>query len=92
MIRIFRGIALIEGITTLLLFGLAVPAKYVFAFPALTPPIGWAHGIAFLAYLVTMTVALWGKGAGVTGWTRTVLAAFVPFGTFANDKYVARFA
>lgn len=89
-LRIFRWIALIEGVTTLLLFGVAMPLKYVFGNPALVPPVGWIHGVAFLAYVAAMVVALPGNRFSLVGWLRTFVAAFVPFGTFVNDPYVRR--
>lgn len=90
MIRFFRTVALIEGITTLALFLVAMPVKYWLGNPALVPPVGMTHGVAFLAYLAVMVVALWGSGAGPLGWLRTFAAAFVPFGTFLNDPYLKR--
>ncbi|WP_366933683.1 DUF3817 domain-containing protein, partial [Devosia sp.] len=38
MIRLFRYIGVAEGITTLALFLVAMPAKYWFGFPDLVPP------------------------------------------------------
>jgi integral membrane protein len=90
MIRFFRAVALFEGITTLALFLIAMPVKYWLGNPVLVPPVGMTHGVAFLAYLAVMVVALWGKRAGVLGWLRTFLAAFFPFGTFLNDPYLRR--
>jgi len=88
VLRLFRYIALIEGITTLALFLIAMPLKYGFGNPVLVPPVGLIHGLAFLAYLAVMLVALPGKGFGPGGWLRTFLAAFVPFGTFLNDGLI----
>jgi integral membrane protein len=90
MLRAFRIIALIEGITTLVLFLVAMPVKYWLGNPVLVPPVGWTHGIAFLAYIVLMVVALPGRRAGFLGWVRTTFAAFVPFGTFLNDPFLRR--
>lgn len=90
MLAFFRKVALVEGITTLLLFFVAMPLKYLLGQPWLVPPVGWLHGIAFIAYVVMMVVAFWGRGIGVVGWIRTAAAAFVPFGTFANDPYLKR--
>lgn len=90
MLRLFQGIALIEGVTTLLLFLVAMPAKYLFGDPSLVPPVGMAHGAAWLIYMAAMLPALRDKGAGAAGWTRTTLAALVPFGTFINAPYLDR--
>ncbi|MNS49527.1 hypothetical protein D3C72_821360 [compost metagenome] len=88
--RLFRALALIEGLTTLALFFVAMPLKYVFGEPMLVPPVGMAHGVAFIIYLLAMVPALASSGASVGGWLRTTLAAFVPLGTFLNDGYLRR--
>lgn len=90
MIGIFRAVALFEGITTLALFLIAMPLKYWLGNPALVPPVGMTHGIAFLIYIAMMTIAVRGRGAGLLGWLRTAFAAFIPFGTFLNDGYLKR--
>ena len=90
MIRIFRYIGLVEGITTLALFLVAMPAKYWFGFPDLVPPVGALHGAAFVLYIVAMVVCLWGRGFTAGEWARTTGASFFPFGTFLNDGLLKR--
>jgi integral membrane protein len=90
MIRWFRFVALAEGTTTLALFFIAMPLKYGWDNPALVPPIGLIHGIAFLAYIATMLLTLPGRGFSTPEWVRTGVAAFVPFGTFINDPMLKR--
>lgn len=58
MLGLFRLVALIEGATTIVLFFVAMPLKYLAGNPALVPSVGMAHGIAFIAYLVAMVPAL----------------------------------
>lgn len=90
MIRTFRYIGIAEGITTLALFLVAMPAKYWLGFPALVPPVGAIHGAAFVVYIVAMVVCLWGRGFSAWEWLRTTLASFFPFGTFLNDPFLKR--
>lgn len=90
LLRGFRYVALIEGVTTLFLFLVAMPLKYIWGNPVLVPWSGMIHGWAFIAYLVMMVVALWGKGFTVLEWLRTTVAAFFPFGTFLNDPFIKR--
>jgi integral membrane protein len=89
-IRFFRLVALVEGITTLALFFVAMPLKYAWDNPVLVPPVGLIHGIAFLIYIGVMLVALRGRGFGRREWVRTTVAAFVPLGTFLNDPMLKR--
>ena len=90
MIRIFRYIGVGEGITTLALFLIAMPAKYLFGFPDLVPPVGAIHGAAFVAYVGAMLVCLPGRGLSAWEWVRTLVASFFPFGTFLNDPMLKR--
>lgn len=90
MIRVFRYIGVAEGITTLLLFLLAMPAKYWFGYPDLVPPVGMIHGVAFIVYIVAMLVCLWGRGFTPLEWARTTIASFFPLGTFLNDPFLKR--
>jgi integral membrane protein len=90
MMKLFRHVALVEGVTTLLLFFVAMPLKYFAGQPALVPPIGMLHGIAFVAYVVFMVPALASARVGPAGWLRTFLASFIPLGTFINDPWLKR--
>ncbi len=90
LLKVFRWIAFVEGVTTLALFLVAMPLKYWAGNPALVPPVGLTHGIAFLVYMTALIPGLWGKGFTALQWLRTFLAGFVPFGTFLNDPMLKR--
>lgn len=90
MIQLFRYVALLEGVTTLALFLVAMPAKYWFGSADLVPSFGMIHGMAWIIYIVMMFPALWVARAGAWGWLRTFAASLVPFGTFINDGYLKR--
>lgn len=90
MIRTFRYIGVFEGITTLALFCVAMPAKYWFGYPDLISPAGRIHGLAFVLYIVAMVICLWGRGFSPLEWARTTIASFFPFGTFLNDPFLKR--
>lgn len=90
ILRLFRIIGLIEGLTTLALFLIAMPLKYWAGYPDLIRPTGMTHGFAWLAYLVGMAALLPGKGLTAWEWTRTFIAALFPFGTFLNDPMLKR--
>lgn len=88
--KAFRYIGFVEGVTTLVLFLVAMPLKYWGGNAALIPPAGWIHGIAFLVYIVALVPALWGRGFTGFQWLRTFMAAFFPFGTFLNDPMLRK--
>lgn len=86
----FRLIAVVEGITTILLFLAAMPVKYMLGNPSWVHVMGPIHGYAFLAYVALMIAALWGRNWSSADWLRTFLASLVPFGTFLNDPFLTR--
>lgn len=86
----FRIVAIFEGITAVALFFVAMPIKYIFGWPEPVSVVGLIHGYAFIAYIVAMVLALWGRGWSVWDWTRTTLASFIPFGTFLNEPFLKR--
>ncbi|WP_085787376.1 DUF3817 domain-containing protein [Ketogulonicigenium robustum] len=87
---LFRIIAVIEGVTTLALFLVAMPLKYWGGNDALVPLTGQIHGYAFLLYLLGMVIVLPGLGWGVGGVLRTFVFSLFPFGTFINEPWLHR--
>lgn len=82
----FRLIAVIEGISYLVLLFIAMPLKYWFDAPLYVKYTGWVHGVFFILYLLTLISA---KSAGEWGFKKTFiafLASLIPFATFALDR------
>lgn len=86
-----RLIGYIEGISLLLLIGIAVPLKYYGHNPQLTKILGPVHGGLFLLFIFnTISVAIeyrW-KSAVIF---KLILACIIPFGTFYIDHKILRF-
>lgn len=59
-VKTFATTALIEGISYVVLLGIAMPIKYLLDFPQVVTVVGWAHGVLFMAY-VTLLVVCWIK-------------------------------
>lgn len=80
-----RLIGFLEGVSFLLLLGIAMPLKYVWGDPQAVRVVGMAHGVLFLAYLAaTLQATLEYEWT----WKRAALvaaASLVPFGTFYAD-------
>ncbi|MGN6531837.1 MAG: DUF3817 domain-containing protein, partial [Ginsengibacter sp.] len=49
-IRQLRWIGIAEGISFLLLLGVAMPLKYLYDFPVAVKVTGWIHGLLFILY------------------------------------------
>lgn len=58
--RTFATTALIEGISYVVLLGIAMPLKYFFDYPHAVTVVGWAHGALFMLY-ATLLVLCWIK-------------------------------
>ena len=86
ILRRFRVVALLEGISVVALFCVAMPMKYVLGDARIMPVVGWTHGLLFLLFLLTLLQA---HLDAKWGWGRTVLwflASLVPFGTFVMER------
>lgn len=86
MLKSLKLVGLIEGISFLVILFITMPMKYLFAMPELNKPVGMAHGVLFIAYvLLVIMVGLdrkWSKSA--MAWS--LIASVIPFGTFYADK------
>ncbi|GHN02395.1 membrane protein [Cytophagales bacterium WSM2-2] len=51
-VRAFATVALIEGLSYVLLLVIAMPLKYFFQFPYAVKIVGWAHGVLFMLYVI----------------------------------------
>jgi integral membrane protein len=86
----FRMIAMLEGISFLVLLGIAMPLKYYADLPIAVRVVGMAHGVLFVAYgvLVAMFVfrRVWSIGKGA----EAMMYSLLPFGTFVLDARLKR--
>lgn len=81
-INIFKYLAILEGISYLILLGICMPLKYIWDMPEYTRPVGMAHGVLFVAYVVWLFVVgiqlKWTIKALFIGF----IASLLPFATF----------
>ena len=81
-----RSLGKIEGISYLLLLGVAMPLKYFADLPMAVKVVGWAHGILFVA-LCLVLFQVWRDRSWT--WKRAAMvfvAALLPFGPFVIDE------
>jgi len=86
MLKFFKIIALLEGVSLLALFFFAMPMKRMFGHPEYIFPVGMTHGILFIAYIVLAIMLKYEDN-----WTGKKLAivsvaSIIPFGTFYVEK------
>jgi integral membrane protein len=76
-----RAVAFLEGLSYLLLLGVAMPLKYLAGQPMAVRVVGSLHGLLFVL-LVAATLAAMRRGKPFGFGVRVALASLVPFGTF----------
>jgi len=81
-----RVISIVEGISTLVLFGIAMPLKYMAGMPMAVRIVGSLHGFLFVGLCVMLMIAInripISKALALAG----MFAAVVPFGPFVFDR------
>ncbi|GAB4164234.1 MAG: DUF3817 domain-containing protein [Winogradskyella sp.] len=83
---IFRIIALLEGVSYILLLFIATPLKYFAKDPQYVKLLGMPHGLLFIAYVVmAILMSKDMKWNNQTLWI-VLIASIIPFGTFYIDK------
>lgn len=90
MLRFFKIIAFLEGISLLLLFFFAMPLKYWFENPLYIRPIGMAHGLLFIGYIIIALMLKFEESWNVKKFGIVAIASVVPFGTFYIEKKYLR--
>ena len=84
-----RLIGLLEGISLLVLLGVAMPLKYAYADPSLVKAIGPVHGLLFLLFVLnTLQVGVEQRWKFARTTWKVLLACIVPFGTFYIDRKI----
>lgn len=78
----FRLIAFVEGISYLLLLGIAMPLKYVSGNLVVMKYMGWAHGILFILYCLLLLKVWTQYSWKFSKVVFAFIASLIPFGTF----------
>jgi integral membrane protein len=82
----FRRIAIAEGVSFLVLLGIAMPLKYFADMPMAVKLVGYIHGFLFIGFFI---LAWETKNALNKNWSwfaGAFLASLLPFGTFILDR------
>lgn len=89
-VRALRQLAVIEGISTLVLFGIAMPLKYFAGMPLAVRIVGSLHGALFVALVLMLLVAVRKVPISLGLAAAGIAAAIVPGGPFLLDRHLAR--
>ncbi|HIF79582.1 MAG TPA: DUF3817 domain-containing protein [Gammaproteobacteria bacterium] len=89
-IRRLRYIGLIEGVSSLLLFFVAMPLKYLNDMPQAVTVVGAVHGFLFILYMLALGQTMIQLKRSL-GWAAKVfIAAIFPFGPFFIEPALRR--
>ncbi len=86
----FRVIAILEGISYLLLVAFGMPFKYWAGIREPNLYIGYVHGFLFIAYIILATLYWYRQKWGIKELVVLILASLLPFGTFYLDSHWLR--
>jgi integral membrane protein len=90
MLKFFKIVAILEGISALLLFFFAMPMKYIYDMPIYVKYFGQAHGVLFTIYIVVATFLKFNQKWNLIKYLEICLASIPPFGTFYIEKKYLR--
>ena len=86
MEKLFRIIALLEGVSYILLLFIATPIKYLANDPQYVKMLGMPHGLLFIAYVVLAFLLKSEYKWNSRQFLVVLIASVIPFGTFYVDK------
>lgn len=82
----FRLIAVLEGISFLVLLLIAMPLKYMAGIPEAVSVVGALHGVLFVMYALWLAVVKFKYRWSFLKAGIAFIASFIPFGTFVLDR------
>lgn len=94
MLKVFKIVALLEGVSYITLFSnmLLVKPNNPELYHALLFPVGMAHGLLFVAYIILAVMLKFEENWDWKKFGLVALASVVPFGTFYIEKKYLRSA
>ena len=84
-LNILRLLAFLEGLSFLVLIGIAMPLKYYYDKPELVKNVGMAHGILFVLYVLNLLIVHLQFKWSFIKTLGAFVASLIPFGTFYAD-------
>jgi len=89
-IRTLRILGNIEGVSYILLLGVAMPMKYFFEMPMAVTIVGMAHGVLFIAYCLLLAVQMRVNKWNLLFGIYLFVATLIPFCTFVTDRKLSK--
>jgi integral membrane protein len=89
-IKWLRIIGIAEGISLLVLIGIAMPLKYIAHKPEAVKYVGWLHGLLFVTFIATVAFVYFDRSWPFKRVIFAFIAAFLPFGTIVFDRWLQK--
>ena len=89
LVRRMRHVSLIEGVSFLVLLGIAMPLKYLADQPMAVKIVGWIHGVLFVVLIVLVAQVRSHLKWPLKRSVMVTAAALLPFGPFVIDPKLA---
>lgn len=89
-VYLFRKIALLEGLSYLVLLGIAMPMKYMAGKPEWVQITGWLHGLLFVLYYPLLFLVEKRQKWSLPFFLWAGIASLLPFATFHVEKVVKK--
>ncbi len=77
---------MMEGISFLVLLGIAMPLKYFAGMPEAVKYVGWAHGVLFMLFVGLAFLYMIKHKQPLRWFILAFLAAFLPLGPFIWER------
>ena len=81
-----RAVGFAEGVSFLVLLGIAMPLKYFADMPEAVKVVGWVHGVLFMAFALTVAQTSQALHWPFSRVVAAMIAAVLPFGPFVFDR------
>lgn len=91
-IHTLRIIGLVEGISFLILLGIAMPLKYAAGMPSAVRIVGSIHGLLFVAFGFALLRAAWLAQWSIGRMALVFGSGFLPFGPWLIEKRLRAYA
>jgi integral membrane protein len=89
MLKTFRLLSLIEGLSLITLLFIAMPARYQFGHDFVWP-VGMTHGVLWLLFVVLSLAVSHVRRWSVPVWLLALLCSVLPFGFVYLDQRLKR--
>ena len=89
-VRHVRLVGILEGVSYLVLLGIAMPLKYLADYPLAVRIVGSVHGFLFVWFVVALLRAHFDRGWSYLTSAQLFVASLVPFGFFAVEPKLRR--